>query len=88
MAIVGQTARKLLANAGGLSGALRAASPAANFVRRYADEGLLKTPLHDFHVEQGGKLLKSPIVDKTLTYIFEHSCHFVEEAKLEVMNCQ
>lgn len=58
MAILRPAARKLLANAGRISGALHEAAPAASFVRRYADEGsLLKTPLHDFHVEQGGNTM-------------------------------
>lgn len=57
MAIMRQAARRLASRAGSLSVALENAAPSVTFMRRYADEGsLLKTPLHDFHVEQGGMI--------------------------------
>ncbi len=57
MAIFRQASRKIVSAAPSLSAAFREAAPSLSLVRHYADEGsLLKTPLYDFHVEQGGEL--------------------------------
>ena len=59
MAIFRQASRKILSGAPTISVAFREAAPSLSLARHYADEhNLLKTPLHDFHVEQGGAHLQ------------------------------
>ena len=70
MAIFRQASRKILCGASSISGAFREAAPSLSIVRHYADEhSLLKTPLYDFHVEQGGMCIAGfYIYDKSLRY--------------------